>query len=198
MFRSPDIPTADVRPDVVSMILMAVPLTVFGLVLWMTFAPKGSFGEIRFLDWTLVFGRVDALTLVFAHIMSLMCCIGTLYGLHVKEDGQHMAAWTYAAGSLGARRSMARRNSDSMVNRSVLRERMAGVPILNPALSVQTVDFSPWRGHWLGALVTPWFINLVVMPLDPAAWRSAPERWPRCWSCSSAPYGARRRGSSEA
>ncbi len=82
--------------------LMAVPLTVFGLVVWMSFAPKGSFGEILFLDWTLVFGRVDSLSLVFAHIMSLMCCIGTLYGLHVEEDVQHIAAWTYVAGSLGA------------------------------------------------------------------------------------------------
>jgi [NiFe] hydrogenase assembly HybE family chaperone len=55
-------------------------------------------------------------------------------------------------------------------------ERMAGVPILNTRLSVEAVGFREWNGHWLGALVTPWFINLVVMPLDPAAWRSAPER----------------------
>jgi len=82
--------------------LMAVPLAVFGLVIWMAFAPKGTFGEIEFLDWTLVFGRVDALSLVFAHIMALMCCIGTLYGLHVEEDAQHIAAWFYVAGSLGA------------------------------------------------------------------------------------------------
>jgi [NiFe] hydrogenase assembly HybE family chaperone len=58
----------------------------------------------------------------------------------------------------------------------IARERMAGVPILNARLQVEAVGFRPWNGHWLGALVTPWFINLVVMPLDPAAWRSAPER----------------------
>jgi multicomponent Na+:H+ antiporter subunit D len=34
--------------------------------------------------------------------MALMCIIGTLYGLHVKESAQHAAAWAYAAGSLGA------------------------------------------------------------------------------------------------
>lgn len=56
------------------------------------------------------------------------------------------------------------------------RERMAGVPIQNPRLVVEAVGFREWNGHWLGALVTPWFINLVVMPADPAAWRSAPER----------------------
>ena len=45
-------------------------------------------------QWTLVFGRVDSLSLVFAVIMSGMCCIGTLYGLHFEEDAQHIAAWT--------------------------------------------------------------------------------------------------------
>jgi len=54
--------------------------------------------------------------------------------------------------------------------------RMDGVPILNPRLAVEAVGFREWNGNWLGALVTPWFINLVVMPRDPAAWRSAPER----------------------
>jgi multicomponent Na+:H+ antiporter subunit D len=34
--------------------------------------------------------------------MSGMCGIGTLYGLHVEEDAQHIAAWAYVAGSLGA------------------------------------------------------------------------------------------------
>ena len=56
---------------------------------------------MQFLDWTLVFGRVDALSLVFGYIMSLMCILGTLYGLHVKDDAQHIAAWFYVAGSIG-------------------------------------------------------------------------------------------------
>ena len=48
--------------------------------------PRATFGEVQFLDWTLVFGRVDALSLVFGYIMGLMCILGTLYGLHVKDD----------------------------------------------------------------------------------------------------------------
>jgi multicomponent Na+:H+ antiporter subunit D len=79
--------------------LLLVPLLAFGCVLTMA---KGTFGEVHFLRWTLTFGRVDALSLVFAHIMSLMCIIGTLFGLHVEETGQHVAAWIYVAGSLGA------------------------------------------------------------------------------------------------
>ena len=34
--------------------------------------------------------------------MGLMCIIGSLYGMHVKEDAQHVAAWIYVAGSIGA------------------------------------------------------------------------------------------------
>ena len=47
------------------------------------------------------------------------------------------------------------------------REQMAGVPILNPALRVQAVDFTRWQGQWLGALVTPWFLNLVLVGVEP-------------------------------
>jgi multicomponent Na+:H+ antiporter subunit D len=79
--------------------LLLVPVLAFGLVLTMS---RGDYWHVRFLHWTLTFGRVDALSLVFAHIMALMCCIGTLYGLHVEEDAQHIAAWIYVAGSLGA------------------------------------------------------------------------------------------------
>ena len=79
--------------------LALIPALTFARVLSLT---AGTFGELPFLHGTLTFGRVDRLSLVFAHIMSLACLISTVYGLHVKERGQHMAAWTYAAGSLGA------------------------------------------------------------------------------------------------
>ena len=79
--------------------LLLVPALTFGSVLTMA---RGTYGEVHFLQWTLTFGRADALSLVFAHIMSLMCIIGTLFGLQVEEDGQHIASWIYVAGSLGA------------------------------------------------------------------------------------------------
>lgn len=43
-------------------------------------------------------------------------------------------------------------------------ERMDGVPILNPRLVVEVVDTRAWNGHWLSVLVTPWFINLMLLP----------------------------------
>jgi multicomponent Na+:H+ antiporter subunit D len=79
--------------------LLLVPALAFARVLLLK---EGVFGEVPVLKWTLVFGRVDRLSMVFGYIMGLTCLIGTLYGLHVKEPAQHAAAWTYAAGSLGA------------------------------------------------------------------------------------------------
>lgn len=49
-------------------------------------------------------------------------------------------------------------------------ERMADVPILNDALRVEAVGFTAWREEALGVLVTPWFMNLMLVPAEPAAW----------------------------
>jgi [NiFe] hydrogenase assembly HybE family chaperone len=44
------------------------------------------------------------------------------------------------------------------------RERMAGLPILNPALAVRLVGLRTWRDGWVGVLVTPWTMNLIALP----------------------------------
>ena len=59
---------------------------------------------------------------------------------------------------------------------AVRRERMQGVPMLNPALAVESVGFRPWREHWLGIVITPWFMNVVLMPRVTAAWQAIGER----------------------
>jgi len=79
--------------------LVLVPVLTFARIVGMD---KGTFGEVRFLQFTLVFGRVDSLSMVFAYIMGLMGVLGSLYGLHVKRTIEHTAAWIYVAGSLGA------------------------------------------------------------------------------------------------
>ncbi len=48
--------------------------------------------------------------------------------------------------------------------------RMTGLAFVNPALEVEAVGFALWNGHWLGVLVTPWFMNLVLAPGDRAQW----------------------------
>lgn len=42
--------------------------------------------------------------------------------------------------------------------------RMHGVPILNPSLRVAAVGMRPVEDGWLCALVTPWCINLMLLP----------------------------------
>lgn len=50
------------------------------------------------------------------------------------------------------------------VYREIHRTKMADVPILNPALAVEALDFAPFAGGLLGALVTPWSVNAVFFP----------------------------------
>jgi multicomponent Na+:H+ antiporter subunit D len=81
--------------------LCGVPLLTFVDVLFLNWHP-GVHGVVLFMgDWTLTFGRVDKLSMIFGFIMALMAIIGTVYGLHVRDNWQHIAAWFYVAGSLG-------------------------------------------------------------------------------------------------
>jgi [NiFe] hydrogenase assembly HybE family chaperone len=48
----------------------------------------------------------------------------------------------------------------------VHKERMNGIPILNPRLHVEAIGTRAWGGYWLSVLVTPWFINLMLLPQD--------------------------------
>ena len=55
-------------------------------------------------------------------------------------------------------------------------ERMRGLPISNPCLQVEAVGFRDWGDRRLGILITPWFMNLILIPgeLEPGA-EPAPE-----------------------
>jgi [NiFe] hydrogenase assembly HybE family chaperone len=55
----------------------------------------------------------------------------------------------------------------------IWKTRMEGLAFLNAALRVEAVGFRAWQGQWLGALVTPWSVNLVLMPGD-GAWPALP------------------------
>lgn len=51
---------------------------------------------------------------------------------------------------------------------------MHDMPFVNPSLSVEAVSFRRWQGDWVGAVVTPWFINLFVVPGGGALWSDLP------------------------
>jgi multicomponent Na+:H+ antiporter subunit D len=79
--------------------LLLVPLLAFARIATQA---SGTFGIVQVAGFELTFGRVDPLSQVFGYIMGLMAIIGTLFGLHVKRPAEHVAAWTYVAGSIGA------------------------------------------------------------------------------------------------
>ena len=58
----------------------------------------------------------------------------------------------------------------------ILRTQMSDVPVLNTGLRVEALGFRPWSEHWLGVLVTPWFMNLVLFPRVPERWHAIAER----------------------
>jgi [NiFe] hydrogenase assembly HybE family chaperone len=56
----------------------------------------------------------------------------------------------------------------------VLAERMHGLPFLNPALSVQAIGFQRIDGDWLGGAITPWSVQLMLVPGSGSLWVDTP------------------------
>lgn len=54
--------------------------------------------------------------------------------------------------------------------RRIERERMHGLPICNDKLQVEAVGFRPHSRCLCGVLVTPWFMNLVLLPAEGERW----------------------------
>jgi multicomponent Na+:H+ antiporter subunit D len=91
------LPFLNKRTGLKKVVLIVVPLIAFTTIHWL----PDSFGQVSYMGFDLVFGRVDQLTRVFLHVFTIMAIIGCIYGLHIKESGQHIAAFLYVAGSLG-------------------------------------------------------------------------------------------------
>jgi multicomponent Na+:H+ antiporter subunit D len=63
--------------------------------------PAGTYWDFKLGEYTLILGRVDALSLAFGYIFVLITGIGLLYALHLESPGQQVAALIYAGGALG-------------------------------------------------------------------------------------------------
>lgn len=44
--------------------------------------------------------------------------------------------------------------------------RMAGLPVCNPHLHVEVPMLILWQGQWLGVLITPWTMAVLILPGD--------------------------------
>lgn len=54
--------------------------------------------------------------------------------------------------------------------RRVDQERMQDLPFRNAALGVEAVGFRAWQGGAIGVVITPWFMNLVLLPGTTTDW----------------------------
>ncbi len=57
--------------------------------------------------------------------------------------------------------------------RHIAETRMAGMAMVNPALTVETLGFRPLGPDWVGVLITPWSMNLICLPGANVIWEAS-------------------------
>ncbi|MCB1800621.1 MAG: [NiFe]-hydrogenase assembly chaperone HybE [Gammaproteobacteria bacterium] len=82
--------------------------------------------------------------------------------------------------------------------RDVAMPRMQGLPIVNPALQVEAVGFERIPDGVLGVLITPWFMNLVLLPDEGDDWHRLPVGSERSQVFASGRYNFRMAGDDNA
>ncbi len=79
-------------------------------------------------------------------------------------------------------------------------DRMQDVPLCNHALYVEAIGFRCTDDGWLGVLVTPWFMNLMLLPARGARWTHmalGAKRWHTFPSGSYELFGSEEEGIGE-
>ena len=56
--------------------------------------------------------------------------------------------------------------------RRIAHEHMADLDVHNERLRVEALDARLWKGRWLTVLITPWCMNLVLLPAAQGEWTS--------------------------
>ena len=56
------------------------------------------------------------------------------------------------------------------VFKRIEQEQMQGIPLLNPALQVQAIGFQRYQDRCVGIVITPWMMNLILLPADDEEW----------------------------
>jgi multicomponent Na+:H+ antiporter subunit D len=65
------------------------------------FSSEGKAWILPFLGYDLILGRIDKLSMLFAYVFVIASFCMMFYALHVKEEGQHVAAYLYVGSTLG-------------------------------------------------------------------------------------------------
>ncbi|NNK86110.1 MAG: Na(+)/H(+) antiporter subunit D, partial [Desulfobacterales bacterium] len=86
------------RGKIKSVYMLLLPVISFYILATI---PLGEHWVIGLLDYDLIFGRIDKLSLVFGYIFCIISFIAILFALQVKDDVQHVSGLMYAGGALG-------------------------------------------------------------------------------------------------
>jgi len=78
--------------------MLILPILAFIALLKM---PDGKYWTMNFLNFQLIFARVDNLSMVFGYIFTIITFIGILFALKVEDDLQHVSALIYAGSAIG-------------------------------------------------------------------------------------------------
>ena len=86
------------RGRVKSIYLLLLPVLSFVNLI---FIPEGTHGVISFLDYQIIFGKIDRLSLVWGYIFHIIAFLTILYGINMKRDNEYMAGLFYAGCAIG-------------------------------------------------------------------------------------------------
>ncbi|OAI08547.1 [NiFe]-hydrogenase assembly chaperone HybE [Methylomonas methanica] len=70
---------------------------------------------------------------------------------------------------------------------NILTTRMRDMPVLNSALAVRALGFNRYNADWVGVLITPWFMNVLLLPGLDSQW---PTQAPGTKFDQAFPYGS--------
>jgi multicomponent Na+:H+ antiporter subunit D len=79
-------------------LFVLAPVLAFALL---TQLEPGATLTWRFLSYDLVLSRVDRLSLAFGYVFTLVALLGAIYGFHLRDLGQQVAALLYAGAAVG-------------------------------------------------------------------------------------------------
>lgn len=71
-------------------------------VIYLFSLSEGIYWKVNILNYELIFGRIDRLSLAFGYIFAIITVISSIYSLHVKDNLLLVSALVYAGGAQGA------------------------------------------------------------------------------------------------
>lgn len=79
--------------------LLLIPIAAFWSLLNLS---EGVYWVVNFLNYQLIFGKVDRMSLAFGYIFTIISFIALLYSLRINDDNQYISGLLYGGSAVGA------------------------------------------------------------------------------------------------